>query len=226
MTRNPLVQIVAKQIQLRRWKRMPMPSVFFEIYEKQVWGSQESVSGVGSELRHTAAIRQQLPILVRELNARSLLDAACGDFNWMKEVELDTDRYVGIDIVPELIAKNKERFGRGSREFQSRDITKDKLPRVDLILCRDCLIHLSFERALAALRNFKRSGSRYLLTTTYPAVEQNRDAFTGAWHPLNLELAPFSFPKPIKTLSESRERGDGTMTGKSLGLWKLDDLPL
>ena len=36
-----------------------------------------------------------------------------------------------------------------------------------MILCRDCLVHLTFDDARAALQNLRRSGSKYLLTTTF-----------------------------------------------------------
>jgi hypothetical protein len=39
-----------------------------------------------------------------------LLDIPCGDFNWMKLLNLGVD-YIGADIVGELIAENRRRFG-------------------------------------------------------------------------------------------------------------------
>jgi len=63
-----------------------MPSVFSQIHRNNLWGEQESVSGNGSSLAATANLRQELPPLLAGLNVTSLLDAPCGDFNWMKEV--------------------------------------------------------------------------------------------------------------------------------------------
>jgi hypothetical protein len=59
------------------------------------------------------------------------------------------------------------------------DLTKDRLPKVDLILSRDALVHLSSRDCLAALANFKSSKSQYLLMTTFPAVIKNEDILTG-----------------------------------------------
>jgi hypothetical protein len=201
-------------------------SVFSKIYSHNWWESHESVSGPGSDLAQTSAIREEIPILVKELNARSFLDAPCGDFNWMKEVKLDLDTYIGADIVPELIAQNQQRYGNEVRKFICLDITKDNLPEVDIILCRDCFIHLSFKRITAAMKNFKKSKSKYLVTTTYPGLkEEYRDIITGNMRLIDLELPPFNFPKPLKLINEKTTH-IGEPKERSLGVWKLEDMNL
>jgi hypothetical protein len=45
-------------------------------------------------------------------SAKTLLDAGCGDFNWMRHVNLKLDQYIGIDVVPELICENQRQFGK------------------------------------------------------------------------------------------------------------------
>jgi hypothetical protein len=93
---------------------------------------------------------------------------------------------------------------------------------VDLVLCRDCLVHLSSKDAVAALRNLKRSGSTYLLATTFPEHTDNPDVITGYWRPINLELPPFALPRPMLMINEGcPERGGAD---KSLGLWRIADL--
>ena len=66
------------------------------------------------------------------------------------------------------------------------DITRDALPRADVILCRDCLVHFSFKDIFAAIDNFKKSQSRYLLATTFIAFSENLDVATGEWRRLNM----------------------------------------
>jgi len=58
--------------------------VFAEIFQRNAWASRESVSGTGSELGRTYHLRRELPVVLSELNVRSLLDLPCGDFNWMQ----------------------------------------------------------------------------------------------------------------------------------------------
>lgn len=192
--------------------------VFSRFYRRNVWSNAESRSGRSSTLAATDAVRKELPGLLADLGARSMLDAPCGDFNWMRHLELPLNRYVGADIVGELIESNRTRFAREGREFRVIDITNDSLPRVDVILCRDCLIHLSFDAIHAAIANFRRSGSTYLLTTTNTTSPGNRDVVVGDCFLLNLEKPPFDFPAPMRTLVESE------VHGRSLGLWRIADL--
>lgn len=201
-----------------------LQDIFFRIYQKNSWGNKESISGDGSNITQTTIIRKDIAKLVKKLNINSLLDAPCGDFYWLKEVDLRLNRYIGADIVPELVAANERRHGSEIRAFVVLDITKDDLPQSDMILCRDCLVHLPLRAAIEALRNFKRSGSIYLLTTTYPGlVKKNKELMiTGNWRPLDLQLPPFSLPKPIRIINEGcTEKGD--YKEKSLCLWKLTE---
>jgi hypothetical protein len=198
---------------------------FTRIYRNNRWGSSESHSGTGSDLVQTSEIRRQLPLLIAELQCRSILDVPCGDYNWMSHVELDVASYIGADIVSALAEANQATFGDDVHAFVTLDLTRDKLPPADLILCRDCLAHLSFSAIGSALRNMRSSGSKYLLTTTYTARDQNHDISTGAWRPINLELPPFNFPSPLRLIDELSTEFDGQFADKHLGLWLLADLP-
>lgn len=211
--------VYAKLLTAYRVRRpRSMEKIFSEIYRNNAWGDSESVSGRGSTFAHTVAVRSQLPLVLRDVGARTLLDAPCGDFNWMRHTRLNEIRYIGADIVPEMIARNRQMYGSEKRTFLLLDITKDHLPKADLILCRQCLYHLSFRHIQAAIANFKKSGSTYLLATTQAIARENRDIRTGGWRFLNLHLPPFNFPTPLKSIIEYPE------IGESLGLWRLEDL--
>jgi hypothetical protein len=60
--------------------------VFTHHYQQNEWGDQESISGPGSTLEYTANLRAKLPELCERLGVRPLLDAPCGDFNWVREI--------------------------------------------------------------------------------------------------------------------------------------------
>ncbi len=198
--------------------------VFTEVYVKGLWGTGESRSGNGSNLEQTATIREQLSTLVRSLGVNKLLDAPCGDFYWMKWVELGVDEYIGADIVEKLIEENRRRYEEPSRKFMVLDITEDEIPQVDLILCRDCLVHFSFRDISSTLENMKKSGSTYLLTTTFSGREKNEDIQTGDWQPLNLQRPPFNFPEPISLINENCTIRDGFYADKCLALWRISDI--
>ena len=199
---------------------------FERIEQTNLWGAATSASGLGSEDPATAAIREALPALLQRLGARSLLDAPCGDAGWIGRLELGVD-YTGIDIVPSLIDANNRRASRGelSGRFLVGDVTRDALPRADVILCRDCLVHLSFANIARAVAGFHASGARFLLVTTFPEWENNEDCEDGDWRALNMEKPPFNWPPPRELIDERCEEGGGGWRDKSLGLWQLDELP-
>lgn len=201
-----------------KWRRPSLKKVFSEIYHTNAWRDPESVSGRGSTLARTRVMMRQLPPLLRELGTNTLLDAACGDFNWMRQIELGEVKYIGVDVVPGLISRNRRLYGHEGRTFLALDLTKDRLPRADVVLCRDCLIHLSFTSTDAVIANFKQTGAEYLLCTTHTSVGENINCPDGGWRNINLLLPPFNFPPPLKMLIEDEE------LGKCLGVWRLTSL--
>ena len=152
-----------------------------------------------------------------------MLDAPCGDFHWMKEIQLGDVEYIGVDIVSDAIEKAKKTYSTYLRTFRLIDIIEDELPRVDLIFCRDALVHFPYREVRLTLMNFKRSGSAYLLTTTFPRHVNTDVKYMSLWRPLNLEAAPFNFPKPLLILNENCPERD--YVDKSLALWRTEDLP-
>lgn len=198
--------------------------VFSDIYRRNRWQDEESRSGTGSNLAETEALRRQLPEVLAVLGAATLLDAPCGDFHWMSAVDLGGVSYVGVDIVPELIEQNRARFGDGRRVFEVADVVRDPLPAADVVMCRDCLVHLSFDDGIRALSNLRAGGASYLLTTTFPDRVANYDKHTGGWRPLNLCAPPFNLPAPMQLLNEGCTVGAGAYADKSLGLWRLVDI--
>lgn len=199
---------------------------FAKIYQNNFWGSIESASGSGSTLLITRSLRHSISSLLQELHVEIFLDAPCGDYNWMQHVDMHKVQYIGCDIVPRIIDANTARFSNSSRSFICANIIKDPLPKSDIVLCRDCLVHLSFDDAFTALRNIKKSGAKWLLTTTFIERTVNKELGVAGWRVLNLQLAPFNFPTPAKLIIEKCFEGGGIFADKSLGLWEIDSLKL
>ncbi len=195
-------------------------AVFTNIYNKNGWRVKETASGIGSTMRFTVTIRRKLPQLLKQLKVTSLLDAPCGDFYWMKNVKLAKCKYIGVDIVKQIINNNNKRYSSPGRTFLRLNAIKDDLPQVDLILCRDLLAHLPYKDVFSTLANFKKSKAKYLLATTWrgwPNTPHNTNIAMGLWRPLDLEKPPFSLPKPILLIKEDEPH-------KYLGLWLLDSI--
>ena len=196
-------------------------SVFGTIYNNRSWGEGESISGPGSSLHETRYLRHELPILLEEYKIKSILDLPCGDFNWMKEIDLSNYDYIGADIVPELIDFNKLRFPEVN--FMVMNLLEDDLPKVDLIICRDCLFHFPFNKIKEALANFKKSGSKYLLTTshawrTFPA----KDIEFGDFRKINLQREPINLVRPVDFIIEAN--GEHMQQDRCMMLWRCEDL--
>jgi hypothetical protein len=195
-------------------------TAFQRIHDQNLWGDRESVSGSGSGAAATSVIRRELPGLLQRYGVRSVLDAPCGDVYWMKELAGTLDRYVGVDIVPDLVQRNVTSHGTDSMSFLCADIAVDPLPYADLVLCRDCFIHLPTRMIRGALQNFRATGARYLLLTNDRQAESYRDIPIGSFRPVDFTRPPFSFPTPIDALSED-ETGN-----RQLCLWELQSLPV
>ncbi len=195
--------------------------IFASFHAAALERRDDSLSGPGSSLAQTAALRQALPGLCRELGVGTLLDAGCGDHRWLGRTELPIERYVGVDIVPDLIARNNA-LALPGRDFLAADFTRDDLPSADLVLTRDTLVHYDYATALRALANLRRTGAKWLLATTFPDRRANRDSELGGWRPLNMVLPPFDFPPPLRLIREGCTEQGGAYRDKSLGLWRLD----
>jgi hypothetical protein len=201
--------------------------VFTDIFRHNEWGDAQSRSGPGSNLdsHYTAVITRELPKLLRELDCKSFLDVPCGDFAWMQHLDLSPCRYFGGDIVAPLIAQNQLRHGRHDRTFLHLDLTRDDFPpAIDLIMVRDCFIHLSFQQINAALRNIRRNNVKFLLASTYRHKKRNWDIQTGGFRPINLQREPFNLPPPLRFIQED-SFPENKRFERSLGLWPLESLP-
>jgi SAM-dependent methyltransferase len=193
--------------------------VFTNIFKRNWWNNNESRSGWGAELNRTVSIRAALPDFAQRHSVRSLLDAPCGDFHWMRHVQWPSGfRYVGADIVRDLIAENRLRYS--DVEFMELDVLQDPFPAVDAWLARDLMIHFPDEAVTAALNQFRKSSMRFLLATTYPNARQNNNIKFGQVRHINLCAAPFGLPPPLEILSED----DDPVTGRVIGVWRRSDI--
>ena len=212
---------------------LDLPARFARMYETNLWDNTESRSGDGSSLASTAGVRAGLPNLLRRLGVTRLLDVPCGDFHWMVHVDLagaGVVAYVGGDVVDALVEANIARYGGAGCSFARVDLTNGPLPLVagqpaDAVLCRDCLVHLSFANIARAMRVIRESGARYLITTTFLEQPSNADIIDGNWRPLNLQRAPFDLPSPVAVLVEGCEEEGGAFADKALAVWRVSHLP-
>ncbi len=215
---RPLVEYRFK----RRLQRLRTPEeLFTDYYLKNRWQNPESRSGIGSTLKYTENLREELPRLLRDLGIKSMLDAPCGDFNWFRHIALGEDVfYIGADIVAPLIVRNNELYGAPRRKFIVLTILREPLRDADFWMCRDCLFHFSFADVGTALNQLRKSTIRYFLTTTFSSCRENLNIPTGDYRPINLQLPPFNLPPPRLEIADGPD-GDSSRT---LALWERSAL--
>jgi SAM-dependent methyltransferase len=128
-------------------KPWPTKEAMEQIYELDLWGkgTTDFYSGEGSHapklvLPYVEKVRSFLTSFEIPL---TVCDLGCGDFNVGKELVKFTKKYTAVDIVPDLIARNKTLFTAENLEFHCLDLAQDTLPAGDCALVRQVLQHLS-----------------------------------------------------------------------------------
>jgi hypothetical protein len=157
--------------------------------------------GPGSSEENIANFKSEFPEIVEKYNIESVADAGCG-LGWIrKECDKLGVEYSGYDIL--------------ERENATLlDITSEVIDKVDLIICRDVLLHVTTELAHSAIDNFKKSGSKYLLTTSwYNANNESR--------PKDFGSGINSFIDIVHILGLPLEKIEEPESGRFMGLWKL-----
>lgn len=198
-------------------------------FESKSWSGRRRGprSGPGSTLDATAPLRAALPRIFDTYRVKTFLDAPCGDWTWMQDVDLSGIRYIGGDISLQVVDAVKEQHGAPGREFMHLDITSDDLPKADLMMCRDCLFHLKWWLRWAFFERFVASLTPYLLTTMHYVPVNPRLHNNGGFKRFNPCAEPFNFSDPVETISETGEINLDpdfleTRAGRnqrSLGIW-------
>jgi len=195
--------------------------IFTDIYLNNSWKGSESKSGPGSSIIRNVDLLQNLGNFVIENNVKSIIDLGCGDFNWMKLFDFNLiEKYLGVDIVNEMILSNNKTYGNNVISFEQHDITNYPIEIFDIIICKDVLVHLNFIDALRTLTNIKNSKSTYFLSTTFVDFE-NININTGQWRPINLLSTPFNLNPPIMFYPNIEGFKSG-WTNKGIGIWKIN----
>ena len=189
-------------------------------------GKIESASGPGSSLLATSSTARFLKKILRKYKINSILDLGCGDWNWMRHIDLSystgsflspgesyTVKYLGWDIHEKLIGSLSMEFGNENISFDVKDIVTDEFPQADLIICRDVLFHMEIELGLKVINKILNSGAKYFLSTSFPKVKENtsikkyNDIDGWGYYDINLDIEPFNLKdKKLSGVYERRQR--------------------
>lgn len=166
--------------------------VFGHIYDSDHW---EGGSGVGSAPDATQPYRDVLAEILAASDVRSVVDVGCGDWQLGSLVDWSGVDYLGLDVVPEVVARNAARFGKQGVRFSVLDGRQEALPAADLLLAKDVLQHWPSANVSAFLGKALARYRYCLITNDVESVHWsgavNQDIALGEWRTLDLEAAPF-----------------------------------
>lgn len=203
-----------------------MKKEFETVYNTKFWKSEQSVSGSGSDLANASTIAKRLSQLIKTQFGKGteavVVDCPCGDYNWQHLINTVGVVYTGFDIVPALIEANKVKHPQ--IDFHVGDICETNFGFGNLLIVRDCLVHLPSDLALQALRNIASQDFDLVAITHFGGQTFNRDTIAPRWRPMNLMLPPFNLPTPFVVLLEDCKEGGGAWADKSLAVFRVDDL--
>ncbi len=203
-----------------------------KVFEHRDWSQGRpgvSKSGLNATLASTERLRRAFPRLFQTYAVKRFVDAPCGDFFWMQHVDLTGIDYHGFEISNTLNDFNQQ-FTRDNVHFDILDITSDPLPQADMMMCRDCLVHLTFDMRWAFFENFVASGITWLLITTWLRPDNRWVYHNGGEKSFNMTAEPFSFPQPVELVLETADElpaniaDDPQTSHRGMGVWHRDTI--
>ena len=124
-----------------------MEETFTKIYEKCFWGGSSSNkkwnSGSGSSDNYKEWYSNTVMNVIIDNNVENVCSIGCGDWNLDSSIDWDEHKikYLGIDIVQELIEDLSEKYSSEYKEFIKLDVTTDEIPKTDLFIVKDVMQH-------------------------------------------------------------------------------------
>jgi SAM-dependent methyltransferase len=188
-----------------------LEDIFTRVYDEKIWG--ESSDGLGSSGSGSSAEASKPYVsfvnkFINKKKIRSVLDVGCGDGAITGYLRLgEKIKYIGIDVVEYLVLKNQDRYPMYT--FYKLNAVSDPLPKVDLILCKDVLQHLSNQHIVEILKNIGQS-SKYIIFTNDDLQNNciNKDISSGPFHrTIDLSKPPFSL-NPMEKLKYKCPSGE------------------
>lgn len=166
--------------------------VFEDIYREDRWFGG---SGPGSLPRVNRPYVRFLESFLRCNGITSVVDLGCGDWQFSRDIDWGETRYLGLDVVADIVERNRQAYGRESVAFALAPADPAQLPTADLLIAKDVLQHLSNRRILDILAAFPKF--KYALVTNCIKKSRhllNTDIPDGDFRPLDLRLPPFGVP--------------------------------
>ena len=198
----------------------PTKAAMEQVYEKNLWGGDKTDFYSGEGSHQPEIVNPYLSAVTAFLTSfktpLTVCDLGCGDFNVGKALVQHTEKYIAVDIVPKLIARNKEKFRAPNLEFQCLDIAVAGLPSADCAIVRQVLQHLC-NTEIQSIAN-KLAAYKYVILTEHipeGGFIPNKDIISGQGNRMkkqsgvNLSAPPFNFKVQKETQLSAVVLNDG-----------------
>ena len=167
--------------------------VFDDIYAKSLWGVG---SGGGSDPDALGPYLAYLQNMLRTVNIRSILDLGCGDWRYVRTLDLCGADYVGIDCVRSVVDENTRKYSGDRVRFVFGDLLDMDFPPADLLICKDVLQHLPTEGVLRILPKLEKFPC-CLLTNDWGSNVRDIGDTSNPYAGLDLQSEPFSLQAEV-----------------------------
>jgi len=173
-----------KQHKKKKKEPWPTKNAMEQIYDQNLWGGlhRQFYSGEGSYASYivTPYLDGVIKFMKKLETPITILDLGCGDFNIGKQLLPFSDTYIAVDIAQNVIDFNKKIHTQDNVDFLCLDISKDTLPKADVVIVRQVLQHLSNTEVQRILN--KLSVYKYILLTEHLPIGEfipNKDIISG-----------------------------------------------
>jgi SAM-dependent methyltransferase len=167
-------------------------NVFERIYRNDLW---HGGSGPGSLPRVNRPYVRFLQRFLRHNQIRTVVDLGCGDWQFSRGIDWGDAQYLGLDVVPHVLERNRRRYGRRTVEFGASPADAKDVPAADLLIVKDVFQHLCNGTVGAYVNVFPKF--KYVLVTNCSQKSRhlmNTDIADGGFRPIDLRLPPFAVP--------------------------------
>lgn len=189
--------------------------------------SEECMSGYLSDLANTAALRKSFEAILKDYDIKTVFDAGCGDYHWIKNVPgMEKVEYTGVDLIEEVIEANKKKTAGNANvrfvvaDLANPDYVMDKA--YDLVILRDVVQFQPLRDSLQMMKTIEKSGSKYIFTTFHRGTKFNNDAGYNGNMFADVMISPFNFASDAQlTAFQEHKHLDFPLNAKGMGMWPL-----
>ena len=146
----------------KKYQGLSNQEIFTKIYRENIWGNGENNdfnSGPGShDSEFVDPYINEVCSFLKINKNLIVIDLGCGDFNIGSKIFKYAKKYIAIDIVKDLIERNRKKYKSDKLKFISVDVVIDDIPNGDCLLIKEVLQHLTnneIKIILAKIKNYK-----------------------------------------------------------------------